>query len=254
VARSLNYGGRLIGTDMVKLGGLDESQSSKIDNLIIAACGTSHLAGKYGEYLMKELGCFKYVQSLIASEINERDLPKKDGGFLSISQSGETMDLLIPFRLAGKHGLQRVNVVNKVNSTLARENPCGVFLNCGREFSVASTKAFICQVTVLALVAVWFAQTKNFNATKKLRRKIVTELKMLSANMRQTLDSINQKSEEIALSLKGKRHIFFCGHGIAECIAKEGALKMKELTYLHCQAVRLHDIANNFYTYFKKNE
>ena len=93
---------------------------------------------------MKELGCFQYVQSMIASEINERDFPKSNGGFLSISQSGETMDLLIPFRLAGDAGLQRVNVVNKVNSTMARENQCGVFLNCGREFSVASTKAFIC--------------------------------------------------------------------------------------------------------------
>lgn len=67
------------------------------------------------------------------------------------------MDLLIPFRKAAKHGLTRVNIVNKVNSTLARENNCGVFLNCGREFSVASTKAFVCQVTVLTLVALWFA-------------------------------------------------------------------------------------------------
>jgi len=146
VARSLNYGGRLMGGDnMVKLGGLDDySKIKSIDNLIIAACGTSHLAGKYGEHIMKELGCFSYVQSIIASEINERDLPKTNGGFLSISQSGETMDLLIPFRLAAKNNLQRINIVNKVNSTLARENPCGVFLNCGREFSVASTKAFVC--------------------------------------------------------------------------------------------------------------
>lgn len=67
------------------------------------------------------------------------------------------MDLLIPFRLASKHGLQRLNVVNKVMSTLARENKCGVFLNCGRELSVASTKAFVSQVTVLCLVTLWFA-------------------------------------------------------------------------------------------------
>lgn len=87
---------------MVKLGGLDQKRDKliEIDNLIIAACGTSHNAGSYGQYLMSELGCFKYVESLMASEIKERDLPKKNGGFLSISQSGETMDLLIPFRLA----------------------------------------------------------------------------------------------------------------------------------------------------------
>ena len=84
--------------------------------------------------------------------------------------------------------------MNKVNSTLARENDCGVFLNCGREFSVASTKAFVCQVTCLTLVAVWFAQNKNFNATKKIRGKIINELKMLSANIKYTLNNINEKS------------------------------------------------------------
>jgi len=108
------------------------------------------------------------------------------------------MDLLIPFRLAKEHGQKRINIVNKINSTLARENDCGVFLNCGREFSVASTKAFVCQVTVLTLVAIWFAQNKNFNATKNMRAKMINELKMLSANMKKTLDSVNEKSIEIA--------------------------------------------------------
>lgn len=108
IARSLHYGARLMGGDnMVKLGGLDRCKDDlqKIENMIIAACGTSHLAGKYGEYLMRDLGCFKYVESVIASEINERDLPLQNGGFISISQSGETMDLLIPFRLALKRGM-----------------------------------------------------------------------------------------------------------------------------------------------------
>lgn len=256
VARALNYGARLMGGDnMVKLGGLDskKDQLIKIDSLIIAACGTSFLAGKYAECLMRDLGSLKYVTALIASEINNRDFPRENGGFLSISQSGETMDLLIPFRKALENGQQRINVVNKVNSTLARENDCGIFLNCGREFSVASTKAFVCQVTVLTLVSIWFAQNKNFNATKKLRAKMINELKMLSANVKKTLETINEKSQEIAKELKSHRHIFFCGVGQAEYIAKEGALKMKELTYLHCQSIRLQDIGNNFYTYLKKH-
>jgi glutamine---fructose-6-phosphate transaminase (isomerizing) len=257
VARSLNYGARLMGGEnMVKLGGLDRNREElvQIDNLIIAACGTSYLAGKYGEYLMRELGCFKYVESMFASEINERDFPKQYGGFLSISQSGETMDLLIPFRLAQKHGLSRINVVNKVNSTLARENECGCFLNCGREFSVASTKAFVCQVTVMALIAVWFAQFKNFNATKKMRAYMMNELKMLSTNLKKTLENVNEKSQEIVQQIKGCRHIFFCGEGIADCVAKEGALKMKELTYLHCQSISLSNLGNSFYCYFKKHK
>ena len=79
----------------------------------------------------------------IASEITEDDLKFKNGGFLSVSQSGETMDLLIPFRKAKEMGLTRFNIVNKIMSTLSREENCGVFLNCGRELSVASTKAFV---------------------------------------------------------------------------------------------------------------
>ena len=108
-------------------------------------------------HLMRELGCFRTVTAKTASEIGKRDYPRTGGGFLSISQSGETMDLLIPFRLAAEHGQTRINIVNKVNSTLARENKCGVYLNCGREFSVASTKAFTCQVVAIALIAIWFA-------------------------------------------------------------------------------------------------
>lgn len=88
VARSLNFGARLLGGEnMVKLRGLDDefNKLKNIDNLIIAACGTSYLAGQYGESLMRELGCFKYISAITAGEIQERDLPKSNGGFLSIS-------------------------------------------------------------------------------------------------------------------------------------------------------------------------
>jgi glucosamine--fructose-6-phosphate aminotransferase (isomerizing) len=90
--------------------------------MLLAACGTSFYAAQYAEYLMRELEIFPYVEAKRASEIEESTLSElKTGCFLSVSQSGETMDLLIPFRLASKHGLQRLNVVNKVMSTLARE-------------------------------------------------------------------------------------------------------------------------------------
>lgn len=172
VCKALNYGARFIsGEPMVKLGGLEqhEDKLTEIDHLVIAACGTSFYAGQYAEYLMRELDIFTFIEAKIASEITEKDLKFKNGGFLSVSQSGETMDLLIPFRMAKEAGLRRLNVVNKVMSTLAREENCGVFLNCGRELSVASTKAFISQVTVLTLVSLWFAQRKNFKGSKKLR-------------------------------------------------------------------------------------
>ncbi len=147
IAKSLNYGARLQGGKArVKLGGLDSNveQLSEIKNLVIGACGTSFYAAQYGERLMQMLGCFNWVKALTASEIMGHDLPLKNGGFLSVSQSGETKDLLDPFRMAGEKGLFRFNIVNKVESTLAREARCGVFINAGRELSVASTKAFMC--------------------------------------------------------------------------------------------------------------
>lgn len=153
---------------MVRLGGLEkyEDQLMKVESLILAACGTSHYATKYVEVLLRKLGCFNYVECKIASEITAQDLKFKNpetACMLCVSQSGETMDLLIPFRLAKEHGLSRINVVNKVNSTLARENDCGVFINCGRELSVASTKAYTSQVVCLTLVALWFAQRTSYN-------------------------------------------------------------------------------------------
>ena len=122
------------------------------------------------------------MQAIAASEITQDDFKfkqREQAALLCVSQSGETMDLLNPFRLAKEMGLKRINVVNKVNSTLARENDGGVFINCGRELSVASTKAYISQVVVLTLVALWFSQSKSYNASKKLRVQYIHELKCL---------------------------------------------------------------------------
>ena len=104
----------------------------------------------------------------------------------------------------------------------------------------------------MTLIAVWFAQNKNFTATKKLRGKIINELKMLSANIKCTLANINEKSQEIAAQIKGARHMVFCGLGVAEVIAAEAALKTKELTYMHCQHFKLNETGNSFYCFFKK--
>mmetsp|Transcript_27386 Transcript_27386/g.26447 ORF Transcript_27386/g.26447 Transcript_27386/m.26447 type:complete len:89 (+) Transcript_27386:551-817(+) len=87
----------------------------------------------------------------------EEDFPKARGGFLSVSQSGETTDLLKPFKIAGELGLTRFNIVNNVDSTLAKEAGCGIFVNAGTEMSVASTKAFLCQVVAFNLMSIWFA-------------------------------------------------------------------------------------------------
>ena len=125
-------------------------------------------------------------------------------------------------------------MVNKVNSTLARENDCGVFINCGRELSVASTKAYTAQVVCLTLVALWFSQRTHFNATKRLRADIIQELRDLPSNLRVALDSCVEFSIHVSKTLSKGTAVMFLAEGLAQAVANEGALKMKELTYLHC--------------------
>ena len=111
VMKAMNYGARLMSNKaMVRLGGLEKKQDElmEVENLIMAACGTSHYATKYAEHVMRKLGCFDYIECKIASEISEDDMRfknPKQAALLCVSQSGETMDLLIPFRLAEKMGL-----------------------------------------------------------------------------------------------------------------------------------------------------
>ena len=109
-------------------------------------------------------------------------------------------------------------------------------------------------MTVLSLVSIWFAQNLNFNATKKQRSKLIKELLKLPNDIKDTLEGVTEACKQIALSLVASKHIFFLGStNLSEVIAKEGELKMKELTYLHCQAIGIGDITNNYWTYFKQH-
>lgn len=144
-------------------------------------------------------------------------------------------------------------MVNKVNSTLARENDCGVFINCGREFSVASTKAYTAQIVVLTLVSLWFSQRKSYNQTKRMRVQVIHELKNLSNNMQIVLDKVNDFSKLAAKELAKHKHIMLFGEGLGEAVACEGALKMKELTYIHCQSIPIADSTGSFFSYAKMN-
>ena len=101
--------------------------------------------------------------------------------------------------------------MNKVNSTLARENNCGVFINCGRELSVASTKAYTSQVICLSLVALWFAQRKSFNQSKRMRANYITELRCLSANMKQVLESCTAFSKFASQEIAKHKDVLFLG-------------------------------------------
>ncbi|CDW73742.1 glucosamine--fructose-6-phosphate aminotransferase [Stylonychia lemnae] len=258
VQKCLNYGNRLDPNEygMARLGGLESNEEKllEIKNLVIAACGTSYYASLYGQRLMREFQCFDTIEVKIASEIDINDLRIEQGGLLSVSQSGETTDLLQPFQMAGKLGLFRFNIVNNVESTLAREAKCGLFLNAGKEQSVASTKAFICQVVAFSLITMWFSQKVNYKQTKDLRQNIYGELQTLSEKVKEVVNDCNQFSQTVAKMIKNENHIFLLGEGYAECVAKEGSLKMKELTYKHCQAYSLNNCHKGFYNYAKNHQ
>eukprot|EP00744_Colponema_vietnamica_P001287 GILI01002149.1.p1 GENE.GILI01002149.1~~GILI01002149.1.p1 ORF type:complete len:703 (-),score=268.20 GILI01002149.1:429-2537(-) len=235
ISRALNYGGRLgMYSGKVKLGGLEANsdQLGTISHLIMAACGTSYHAALYGAHLMRLLHSFETVQVFDAAEMTGESLPPKNGGMLVLSQSGETKDVHRALQIADQVDIPKFSIVNVVGSLIARSTSCGVYLNAGRENAVASTKAFVTQVTVLALIANWFSQIHSVQQQR--REELIDCLHRLPTYTGICLQTRNV-CREIAEKLKDKQHCFVLGKGSAEPIAREGALKIKEITYLHAE-------------------
>ena len=238
IARALSYGARMNGKRVV-LGGLDMNISSmaEIRNLIVTGCGTSRHAGELGAKIMRDLDCFDTVSVIDAAEVRRSDIPRKAGGLLAVSQSGETKDVHRAVKIGEKSGVPCISVVNVVGSLIARTTGCGVYLNAGREHAVASTKAFTTQVTVLSLIALWFRQTKEDREKipeSPLKRELLEALQRLPISFGMGLRS-RAKCKKIAEELRGKESMFILGKGYAEPIALEGALKIKEMCYLHAE-------------------
>jgi len=241
VARALGYGGRL-GSDKIFLGGLDKNfaQVSKIKHMMISACGTSLNAARYAERLMKNLGSFDSVYSIDAAETETKDFPcqgSKETGLLVVSQSGETKDVVRVVDTALGRGITVLSVVNAVGSLIARTTKMGVYCNAGRENAVASTKAFTTQVTALALIALWFRQTRE-----ELEGSVpsVEAARLREALMRLPITfgmalKTRDQCFAIAKRLEKKEHCFVLGKGYGEPVAMEGALKIKEMCYLHAE-------------------
>jgi glutamine---fructose-6-phosphate transaminase (isomerizing) len=235
VSRSLNHGGRLLSRDTVMLGGMEQHRETLVGvrHLVVCACGTSYYAGLFGARLMRALRAFHTVQVFDAAEFTAEDLPWEHGGMLVISQSGETKDVHRALLVAQEHGVPTFSVVNVVRSMIARFTGCGVYLNAGREHAVASTKAFACQVSVLAQLAVWFAQVHQVEQQR--RELLVNALHRLSTSLGMVLRRLRPACQELAARLLDARHLFVLGKGLAEPVAREGALKIKEITYMHAE-------------------
>ena len=240
IQRSLNNGGRIENEYKVRLGGLSShlDELIGIKHLLIIAMGTSYHAALMGAKFFQKLKSVEAVTVLDASEFTVDDIPCSiEGvGALFLSQSGETKDVHLALEIAKKCELTCFSIVNTVESLIARDADCGVYLNAGREVAVASTKSFTSQVTVLILIAIWYAQERGIK--KHLRIELIKELRNLSYNFQQTVESINTDKklyQRIVSNLMNQDRIFLLGKQLGMPIALEGALKIKEVTYIHAE-------------------
>ena len=218
----------------IKLGGLEDHLPTldAAKRIVICACGTSWHAGLVGEYLIEHLARIP-VEVEYASEFRYRDpiLAEGDVVFV-ISQSGETADTLAAVREAKGKGIPVFGIVNTVGSTIARETDAGVYLHAGPEIGVASTKAFTAQVTVLTMVALLLAERRGLS--KDLVRTYLSELAALPDKIRLVLDQ-NERLAGIARLYRYAQNFLYLGRGYQFPVALEGALKLKEISYIHAE-------------------
>ena len=217
-----------------KFGGLNMTPAElrSIDRIIIAASGTSWHAALVGEYLIEELAHLP-VEVEFAHEFCYRNAPlESDTVLLVISQSGETADTLAALREAKRRGHRALAIVNVVGSTIARESDGGIYMHAGPEIGVASTKAFVSTLTILSLLGVHFGRMRMLSASRAMEM-----LKALEAAPKQ-IESIlaqNEKLKTLALKYAKAEDFFFLGRGYTFPIALEGALKLKEISYIHAE-------------------
>lgn len=238
VLNAINNGGRIKNQCEVKLGGLEQHISilKDIDNIIILGCGTSFYAGLYGMYYLKKICKFNSVQVFDGAEFNENDICKMGKtALILISQSGETKDLHRCIEIAKQNNLVTIGVINVVDSLIAREVDCGIYCNAGVEVGVASTKSFTSQVVCLSLISIWFAQIHNINENKRV--KMISDLHNLSNDFKNTIDDVLEQVKIVAHTFKTTcvKNMFLLGKGSDEYVAREGSLKIKEISYVHAE-------------------
>ena len=230
--------GRILETDgTVKFGGLNLSDEELLafENVTITACGTSWHAGLIGEYMLEEIARLP-TEVEYASEFRYRS-PCVDEKtlVLAISQSGETADTLAAMREADERGSRVLGIVNVVGSSIAREAEGGIYLHAGPEIGVASTKAFTSQVVALALFTVRMGRLRG-HLTAEQGRTILQELKALPEKVEQVLE-LNDAIRELARIYKDASNFLYLGRGYNFPTALEGALKLKEISYIHAEGL-----------------
>jgi len=220
---------------IVSLGGIRdyEQQILNANRIIITACGTSWHAGLVGEYLIEDLARIP-VEVEYSSEFRYRNpVLYENDVVIAISQSGETADTLAAIELAKSKGATVLGICNVVGSSIARATHAGVYTHAGPEIGVASTKAFTAQVSVLTLIGLLLAQKKG-TLPKSQFIKILCELDAIPAKVERIL-KLNEKIMEIADIYKDVKNSLYLGRGYNFPVALEGALKLKEISYIHAE-------------------
>lgn len=238
IGRALTFVGRMIDFPGVVLRGLDRNADKlfHIRNLMFAACGTSLYASQYGAKLMRDQWGMDTCNAHHAAEIRVQDMPTGLGGIIAVSQSEETRDTPKALKAAETVGLHRQSVVNVVGSTIARNTKMGMYLIAGRETAVASTKAFTTQVTVLSLMALWFRQLREAEASRPSdvadmhvmgKSKLTQALQRLPISFGIAVGE-RTKCKVVARRLLDKSQCLVLAKGYGEPVAIEGAFKLKK--------------------------
>jgi len=230
------YRGRLLTNKaIIKMAGVEDNMKKFLsaDRIIIVACGTSWHAGLVAEYIFENLARIP-VEVEYASEFRYRNpVINKNDVVIAISQSGETADTLAAIKLAKSNGAFVFGVCNVVGSSIARETNAGAYTHAGPEIGVASTKAFTTQITVLTLIALRLARAKGTLSSSDYRQHLV-ELEMIPEKVEQALKS-DAYVKTIAEIYKNTKNFLYLGRGYNFPVALEGALKLKEISYIHAE-------------------
>ncbi|MEM7102130.1 MAG: glutamine--fructose-6-phosphate transaminase (isomerizing) [Bacteroidota bacterium] len=222
-------------TGVIKLGSVEQhfNRLMRADRFIIAACGTSWIAGMIGEYLLEDLARMN-VEVEYASEFRYRNpVLNENDVVIAISQSGETADTMAALELAKSKGCFTYGICNVVGSSIARITDCGSYIHAGPEIGVASTKAFTGQVSILTLMALHLAHSRG-TISEAYFQQLINELANIPAKVKQVLEN-DAKIRYIANIFKDSTNALYLGRGYNFPVALEGALKLKEISYIHAE-------------------
>lgn len=229
----------------VKLGGLQSvsERLRKVNNAILVACGTAHYAAMVGEYMLEEYAGIS-TKNDIGSEFRYRKpIVNEKTVAIFVSQSGETADTLAALREMKEKGVLTLGITNVVGSSQARETDAGVYTRSGPEIAVASTKAFLGQLATLAMFTVYFGRQRDMALV--MGQRIVSELTKLPELAREVLKSASE-IEKIAKKYKDFENFWFIGRKYNYPVALEGALKLKEISYLHAEGIGGGELKHGF--------